>query len=62
MGCVSSANFVILVNGSPTEFFKSHRGIRHGLPLSPLLFLLVVEAFSRLVKKAISQALKLQEG
>jgi hypothetical protein len=55
MGCVTSANFVVLVNGSPTEFFKSYRGLRQGCPLSPLLFLLVVEGFSRMMKKASSE-------
>jgi hypothetical protein len=49
MRCVTSANFVVLVNGSPTKFFK--RGLRKGYPLSPLLFLLVVEGFSMIVKK-----------
>ena len=27
MGCVSAANFVILVNHSPSEFFKASRGL-----------------------------------
>jgi len=52
MGCVISANFSILINGSPTEFFKSKRGIRQGCPLSPLLFLLVIEELRRQIKKA----------
>jgi hypothetical protein len=55
MGCVSSANYVVLINGSPTGFFKSHRGLRQGCPLSPLLFLLVVEGLSRLLKKACTE-------
>jgi len=42
--CVSSVKFSILVNGAPTGFFQSSRGIRQGDPLSPLLFVVVMEA------------------
>jgi len=52
MGCVSNANCAVLVNGIPTYFFKSHRGIRQGYPLSRLLLLLVVESLSRILEKA----------
>jgi hypothetical protein len=53
MGCVTSANFVVLINGKPTKFFKSTRGLRQGCPLSPLLFLLVVEGLSRAIKEQV---------
>lgn len=49
MVCVNSANFSVLVNGSPTYFFSSSRGIRQGCPLSPLLFILVIEGLRRLI-------------
>jgi hypothetical protein len=53
MGCITSVNTVVLVNGVPTDFFKCHRGLRQGCPLSPLLFLLVVEVFSRLLTQIV---------
>ena len=34
LGCVESCNFVVLVNGTPSKFFPSSRGIRQGCPLS----------------------------
>jgi len=52
MACVTSVNFAVLVNGSPSGFFKSSRGLRQGCPLSPLLFLLIIEGLSRSISLA----------
>ena len=57
MGCLSSANFALLVNGTPSIFFSASRGIRQGCPLSPLLFILVIEGLSLLIKDARSNGL-----
>jgi hypothetical protein len=50
----SSALFSILVNGVPSKPFSPSRGIRQGDPLSPFLFILMVEGLSRAIKEAIT--------
>lgn len=41
--CVSTVTLAVLGNGSPTDFFSIDKGLRHGDPLSSLLFNLCVE-------------------
>ncbi|RVW93092.1 Transposon TX1 uncharacterized 149 kDa protein [Vitis vinifera] len=52
--CLSTVRCSVMVNGSPTSFFQSSRGLRQGDPLSPYLFVVVMEAFSVLIKTAVA--------
>ncbi|RVX00219.1 putative ribonuclease H protein [Vitis vinifera] len=50
--CISTAKFSVLVNGVPTGFFSSTKGLRQGDPLSPHLFVLGMEVLSALLRRA----------
>jgi len=50
--CMESATVSVLVNGSHTEEFRPKRRLRQGDPLTPFLFIIVVESLSGLVREA----------
>ena len=53
-GILESASPSILINGSPEGYFGCGRGVRHGDPLSPLLFCVGEECLSRMLIRAQS--------
>ncbi|GJY44716.1 RNA-directed DNA polymerase, eukaryota [Tanacetum coccineum] len=55
--CLTSSKGSILVNGCPTNEFQFYKGLKQGDPLSPFLFILVMESlhlsFQRIVNRGM---------
>src|SRR4051812_29195592 len=51
--CVFTSHISVLVNGSATKDFSANKCLRQGDPLSPFIFVLVMEGLTALVKKAM---------
>ncbi|KAM3337180.1 hypothetical protein P3S68_032880 [Capsicum galapagoense] len=49
MGCVTTTTFSVKVNGEGCSNLEGRRWLRQGDPISPLLFFMVMEYFSRLM-------------
>ncbi|XP_042969093.1 uncharacterized protein LOC122301777 [Carya illinoinensis] len=47
------ARFSVLVNGTPESFFNNSQGLRQRDPLSLLLFILVIDVLSRMLRRAV---------
>jgi hypothetical protein len=49
---MESGTSTILVNGVPRQPFRYRRGVKHGDPLSPLLFILATDLLQSIINKA----------
>jgi len=45
-------NYAILINKTPSTFFRAYIGLRQGFPLSSLLFLLVIDNINSKIQEA----------
>jgi hypothetical protein len=52
-----TASTLVILNGEPGEVIYHQRGLRQGDPLSPMLFILVMDVFNGLFTKAESEGL-----
>ncbi|GJR20209.1 putative RNA-directed DNA polymerase, eukaryota, reverse transcriptase zinc-binding domain protein [Tanacetum coccineum] len=57
LACLESSRTSILVNGSPTSEFSIKRGLRQGDPLSPFLFIIVMEGLHVALSDAVQSGL-----
>jgi len=49
MSCITKVSYNVIINGSASPFFHAEHGLQQGCPLSPLLFLLIMEGLSLLI-------------
>ncbi|KAL0300235.1 UNVERIFIED_CONTAM: putative mitochondrial protein [Sesamum angustifolium] len=53
--CVTTPMFSVCINGNPHGFFKGSRGLRQGDPMSPFLFVLIMEVLQLMLQQLIDQ-------
>lgn len=54
--CITSAMYPVIINGELVGFFKGAKGLRQGDPISPYLFVMVIEGLYSILQRRIGQS------
>jgi hypothetical protein len=57
-GLLGSSSTQVILNGNPGERIEYQRGLRQGDPLSPMLFILVMDVLGFMIKRAVEDLLQ----
>lgn len=52
---ITTTSTTVIVNGSPSQFFKASRDLRQGDPISPILFTIMDESLGRFIPKQVPE-------
>lgn len=54
LSCVHTSSFSVLVEGSLTSVFREQHDLHQGDPISPFIFIMVLEVLSKQLRKAVN--------